>query len=85
VMDQNVLAHAVDLEVIKQRSQVLSETTEIFEDFTAKLLECDGRCVWTGVRGIGMHIIPYERGDEVGLHYSCPVCAKSSIVAPMYH
>ena len=43
VPDQNVLAHAVDLEVIKQRSQVSSETsTRTLRDFSAKLLEHDG-------------------------------------------
>jgi hypothetical protein len=46
VPDQNVLAHAVDIEVIKQRSQVSSETTETPEEFSAKLLERDGCCVY---------------------------------------
>lgn len=64
VPDQNVLAHAIDLEVIKQRSQVSSETMRLHENFRTKLLERDGCCVWTGLDGLGMHIIPYERGDE---------------------
>jgi hypothetical protein len=72
VPDQNVLAHAVDLGVIKQRSQVPSETTRTYEDFRTMLLERDGCCVWTGLMGLGMYIIPYERGDEVCSHYYCP-------------
>src|SRR6266849_11106059 len=36
--NQNVLARAVDLEVIKQRSQVPSDTTVTREDFRGKLL-----------------------------------------------
>jgi hypothetical protein len=71
VPGQNVLAHAVDLEVIKQRSQVPSETTRTREDFRSRTLERDGCCVWTGLHGIGMHIIPYRRGDEACSHYSC--------------
>ncbi len=70
VPDQNVLAHAVDLEVIKQRTQVLSETTGTRENFRARILERDGCCVWTGMDGAGMHVIPYGRGDEVCSHYS---------------
>ena len=70
VPDQNVLAHAVDPEVIRPRTRVPSETTTR-EDFGAKLLERDGICVWTGVHGVGMHIIPHGRGDEVHSHYSC--------------
>src|ERR1700733_6144993 len=43
VPNQNVLAYAVDLEVIKQRSRVSSETTTgTREDFCAKVLERDG-------------------------------------------
>jgi hypothetical protein len=70
VPDQNVLAHAVDLEVIKQRSQLSSETTGSHEDFRTRLLERDGCCVWTSMEGIGMYIIPYGRGDEACSHYS---------------
>ena len=70
VPDQNVLAHAVDPEVIRSRSQISSETTAR-EDLGTKLLERDGICVWAGVPGVGMHIIPHGRGDEVHSHYSC--------------
>jgi hypothetical protein len=81
VSDQDVLAHAVDLEVIKQRSQVPTETTETHEDFRAKVLERDGCCVWTSMQGVGMHIIPYSRGDEACSHYSYPgMRAKFSIL-----
>jgi hypothetical protein len=72
VPDQNVLVHAVDLEVIKQRSQVPSETTRTREDFCTRILERDGCCVWTGLDGMEMHIISYRRGDEACSHYSCP-------------
>lgn len=66
IPSQNILAHAVDLEVIKQRSKVPSETTRTREDFRSSVLERDGRCVWTGqLGGMGMHIIPYSRGDDV--------------------
>ncbi|KZP28688.1 hypothetical protein FIBSPDRAFT_947515 [Athelia psychrophila] len=58
LQNQDILAHAVDLEVIKERSRVPSETTRTREDFRTKLLERDGRCVWTGQQGVGMHIIP---------------------------
>ena len=81
---QNVLAHAVDLEVIKQRSQVPSETTRTREDFRTRVSERDGSCVWTGLDGVGMHIIPYGRGDEAcsRSYYSCPTSmrAKFSIL-----
>ena len=43
VPGQNVIAHAVDLYIIRQRSQVPSETTGTHEDFHAKVFECDGR------------------------------------------
>jgi hypothetical protein len=69
VAGENDLAYAIDLRVIKQRSQVPSETTGTREDFRTKLLERDGRCVWTGVSrsGSSMHIIPFRGGDEVWL------------------
>lgn len=70
VPGENVLAHAVDLEVIKERSQVPSETTHTREDFRDCLSERDGCCVWTGLKGVGMHIIPYARGEEVCSRYS---------------
>ncbi|KAJ7593546.1 hypothetical protein C8J56DRAFT_1024135 [Mycena floridula] len=63
--DAITLAQAVDLEVIKQRTNVPSETTNSREDFRRKLIERDGPfCVWTGIdrATIGMHIIPFRRG-----------------------
>jgi hypothetical protein len=73
VPDQNVLAHAVDLEVIKQQTQVLSEIAGTREDFRAKVLEGDDHCVWTGTMpGVKMHIIPYRQGDEARSH--APAC-----------
>lgn len=62
--DKNPLAHAVDVEVINQRSVSSSETTTAPQDFQSKLLERDGCCIWTGPPGIGMHIIPFWRGTE---------------------
>ena len=64
------LAHAIDLDVIKQRSNVSSQDVNIHSDFYAQLLECDKYCVWSGVTpkyGSGMHIVPFERGSEVFL------------------
>lgn len=78
VPGQNVLAHAVDLEVIKQRSQVPSETTGTPEDFRTRTLERDG-CVWTSLEGIGMHVIPYGRGDEACSHYSSTGLRANSV------
>jgi len=72
VPNDNPLAHAVDLEVIKQRSQVPSETTATREAFRTELSERDGCCVWTGEEGTGIHIIPFRRGDQACLHYSFP-------------
>ena len=77
VPGQNVLAHAVDLEVIKQRSGVPSETTRTREDFRTRVLERDGSCVWTGLDGVGMHIIQYGRGDEACSYYSCPTSMRA--------
>jgi hypothetical protein len=63
------LAHAVDPEVIRLRTNVPSETTGTRDAFRAGLLERDLCCVWTGLSerygGEGMHIIPYKRGSEV--------------------
>jgi hypothetical protein len=84
VPGDNVLAHAVDVEVIKQRSQVPSETTRTREDFRTRLSERDRCCVWTGLEGIGMHIIPYRRGDEACSHYSSlGMRAKIQYIAPV--
>ena len=72
VPGENILAHAIDIEVIKQRTHVQSETTQTREDFCTRVLERDGYCVWTGLEGVGMHIIPHRRGDAVCSHYYCP-------------
>lgn len=66
VPGENPLAHAVDLEVIKEKTQVLSETgTESSDFFSSDLPRRDGVCVFSGLPGVGMYIIPYQRGDEV--------------------
>ena len=62
------LTRTVDLEVIKERTRVPSETTQTREDFRTELLKRDIRCVFTGVsaeEGDGIHIIPYKWGTEV--------------------
>lgn len=64
VASDNPLAHVIDLAVIKQRTKIETETTRTREDFHSKVCERDGYCVWSGVGGIGMHIIPYAWGDE---------------------
>ena len=52
VPGENPLAHAVDLEVIKEKTQVSSETTGSSELFSSDLLLRDGICVlrptWSG-------------------------------------
>ncbi|KAH9953599.1 hypothetical protein BC827DRAFT_1159154 [Russula dissimulans] len=65
------LAHAIDLEVIKQRSTVLSSesahsgSTSTRNNFRKDLAERDGGCVFAHLRiAGGVHIIPYARGDE---------------------
>jgi hypothetical protein len=71
--DQDAFAHAIDVEVIKTRALIPSQTTASRDDFRRELRERDGRCVWTGLLGTGMHIIPYARGDEARSHsyYLC--------------
>ncbi|KAF9512137.1 hypothetical protein BS47DRAFT_1345751 [Hydnum rufescens UP504] len=62
-----ILDHAVDLEVIRARSGVPSETTRTRESFRKKLLERDPFCAFTGSRpehSEGAHIVPYRRGSE---------------------
>ena len=62
------LVHAVDLEVIKLRTKVSSESSQARDDFRTNLVERDICCVWTGVGptfAAGLHIIPYKRGSEV--------------------
>ena len=59
---------AIDIEVIKARTNVPSEPTQMSEEFRTHLLERDACCLWTGVEpefGAGLHIIPYRRGPEV--------------------
>ena len=62
-------ARIVDLQVIKLRTNVPSETTQTRDDFRHRLLRRDARCVWTGIEpdygGVGLHIIPYKQGPEV--------------------
>jgi len=61
-------SHAIDIEVIKIRTNVPSETTQTRDDFRNCLLERDACCVWTGTEeefGSGLHIIPFKRGSEV--------------------
>lgn len=70
VPGQNTLDHAVDLQVIQQRSQIISASDDSSDEFLDKTLERDGCCVWTGLEEITMHIIPYARGSEACLHYS---------------
>jgi hypothetical protein len=67
----DVLSHAVDLEVIKLRSQEPSESVRTRENFRQELATRDGeQCVWTGLPpGVGMHIIPWSKGDEARLLY----------------
>ena len=62
------LAMAVDLEVIKQRTNVPLDTAGSRDDFRDRLLVHDISCVWTGIGsgyGAGMHIIPFKRSFEV--------------------
>jgi len=66
-----ILAHAIDLEVIKLQTHELSETTGTHEDFRRRLEERDFCCVWSGLDAPGMHIIPHRRGDEARPHFSC--------------
>jgi hypothetical protein len=67
----DVLSHAVDLEVIKLRSQVTTESVGTRESFRHELATRDGeQCVWTSLPpGVSMHIIPWSRGDEARLLY----------------
>ncbi|KIJ50353.1 hypothetical protein M422DRAFT_204264, partial [Sphaerobolus stellatus SS14] len=65
--DTNILEYAVDLEVIKQRSSVPSESSATRTGFRDLLSVRDPRCVFTygGLAGCtAAHIIPYRRGDE---------------------
>ena len=60
------LAQAVDLDVIKARTDTPSESSATRDDFRTVLEERDVRCVWTGsVLADDLHIIPFKRGSEV--------------------
>ena len=62
-MSNEDLIHALDLEVIRDRTHVASETTSTREGFREKLLERDRNCVWTGLGSSfcsGMHIISHR-------------------------
>jgi hypothetical protein len=72
----------VDLQVIKLRTNVPSETTQTRDNFRDRLLKRDVRCVWTGFEsqfgGVGLHIIPYKRGPEVRFIIFYWECVSSS-------
>jgi hypothetical protein len=58
---------AVDLEVIRARDRVASESTITCDTFHEQLVRCDALCVWTGMPvelGVGLHIILYKQGDD---------------------
>ena len=85
VPDQNVLAHAIDLEVIKQRSQVSPKTsTRTLRDFSAKLLEHDG--IWpvcTGLGYISSHTNEAMRHVHVTLALVCELNSVLYCIAPV--
>jgi hypothetical protein len=61
------MTSAVDPEVIKERSKVPSESATTRENFRGRVLERDGRCVFSGEdaeHSEAMHIIPHGRGSE---------------------
>ena len=64
----------VDLEVIKARTTVPSETMWTRSGFRDLLLERDVYCVFTGFEakfGHSVHIIPYCRGSDVRFSTLC--------------
>ena len=64
----------VDLEVIKARTTVPSETMWTRSRFRDLLLERDVYCVFTGFEadiGHSVHIIPYCRGSDVRFSTLC--------------
>ncbi|KAF9513409.1 hypothetical protein BS47DRAFT_1344194 [Hydnum rufescens UP504] len=65
--DAEDLSRAVDLEVIKYKSAVTSQTNTTRDDFRTRLLERDGFCVFTGYADgftEAVHIIPFSRWFE---------------------
>jgi len=74
ILHVDPLARTIDLEVIKQRSTILSSesahsgSSSTRNNFLNHLLELDGDCIFSGFPVVeGVHIIPYARGDEVYL------------------
>lgn len=70
-------AQYIDLEVIKSRTNVPSETTNTRESFSVDLLERDVCCVLTGqdpIMGDAFHIIPYKRGSDVRFIICWGIC-----------
>ncbi|KAJ7242639.1 hypothetical protein C8J57DRAFT_1557458 [Mycena rebaudengoi] len=62
VDESAVVTKAVQLDVIKTRSSVTSQTSTSRQSFREIVLERDGACVWTSqAEGNAMHIIPAER------------------------
>ena len=64
----------VDLEVIKARTAVSSETTGTHDGFREDLLKRDLCCIFTGHPpnfGEGFYIIPYRRGSDVRSSLPC--------------
>ena len=75
------VSQAVDLEVIKLKTNVPSETTLTQGKFQANLLEHDICCVWTGANpdhGAGLHITPHKRGSDVRSTILCWEDIRSS-------
>ena len=77
-------ARDIDLEVIKARTNVPSETTVTRDDFRTRLLERDVCCVWSGLTcGAGLHIIPFKRGHDVRSIIFCSKYVSSSPFLPL--
>ena len=78
----------VDLEVIKLRTNVPSETTQTRDDFRRRLLRRDARYVWTGTEpdygGVGLYIIPYKRGPGVRSIIFCWEHVSSSFLRLLF-
>jgi hypothetical protein len=70
VLEDVNLKTKVDEEVVKQRTEHSRSalcTREV--EFSRSLKRRDGHCVFTGATDVleGMYVIPFARGDEVGL------------------